>query len=296
MQPDTTSLQLRVAVFPSAADVHLYHAIDGGGFARHGLEVDLHEVTSSDEQMSLWDSGAIDVMHTAVDHLLRGRSGAPVAVRAEGVGELEVYVRPDVEPAEARWAVDGVESAFSFVLRAVVEHHTGQAVPVDQLVAVGGTKQRFEALVAGSIDGTTLHPPFGAMAAAAGLRRVGGHLDVVPDLLGVAAIARREALGGPALSAYLAAIDESAAEIVAGGEEFFVGALVRRGFPAEGARAVAGGMLGPLGPLRGGPVTRSNLRVSAELRDRFVPGGHAAALDLDTFLVAPEDPDGQDAP
>lgn len=297
MPPESTHPRraLRVAVFPSAANVHLYHAIDRGIFSEYGVAVDLHEVTSSVEQMRLWDEGEIDVMHTALDHLFRGRRRRPVAVRGEGVGELEVYLRGDVAPGSARWAVDGVDSAFSFVLRAIVAHHTGTEVPVEQLVTVGGTKQRFESLIAGDVDGTTLHPPFGALARTAGLQRLGGHLEVLPDYLGVAVIADASDVGGAVLLAYLGGLQRSAREILAGGAQTVIDVLVARGFPEAGATAVASEMLGATGPLDRGPVTRDNLLVSARLRDRYVPGGHALALDLADLLPPEQVTAGGDA-
>ncbi|MEV0641601.1 hypothetical protein AB0I77_43095 [Streptomyces sp. NPDC050619] len=93
----------------------------------------------------------------------------PVALQAEGMGELAVHRRPGSPLPTDRWAVDNARSAFAFVLRAVLADVADSPVDDSQLVPVGGTLQRFQALPAGAVDGTavdgnavdgtTLHPP-----------------------------------------------------------------------------------------------------------------------------------------
>ena len=96
---------LTVAIFPGAGSVHLYHAVDAGLFAGAGLDVTLHEVTSSAEQIQGWNDGRFELMHTSPDHLLRGACQRdPVILRAEAIGELSVHARSAVDPAAARWA------------------------------------------------------------------------------------------------------------------------------------------------------------------------------------------------
>lgn len=274
----------RVAIFPSAGSVHLYHAVDTGIFASAGLDVDLHEVRSSDEQMALWDGGEVAFMHTAVDHLLRDRAGDPVAVRAEGIGELTVVAGADVDVRSARFAVDGVESAFSFVLQAIVSDRRGHALEREQLVPVGGTKQRFEALSAGEVDGTTLHAPFDAMADAAGFVSLGSHLDVLPDLITVVAVARRADVGSETLERYLGACADSCRSLLDGGADAIVTALERRGFPVQVAAGVAPQLLGPAGLARSPIIDRAGLEVSARLRSRYASGPSSAPPDLDRLL------------
>ena len=277
---------VRVAIFPSAGSVHLYRALDEGVFEAEGLAVDLHEVRSSDEQMQLWDSGAVDVMHTAIDHLLRPRQRDPVTVRAEGIGELAVYARPGLEPDRARWAVDGPFSAFSFVLQAVIADLAGHVVATEQLVPIGGTKQRFEALREGSTDGTTLHAPFDALADQAGFERVGGHRDVAPDLVPVVAVTARADADTPKIDRYLRACAESVRALLDEGSEGIRAALERRGFPAAAAAAAAPQLLGPVGLQLPPSVDLSGLLASVALRERFVPSGSIDRRDLDRLLVS----------
>ncbi|MFG2961532.1 hypothetical protein ACGF5O_48440 [Streptomyces sp. NPDC048291] len=262
---------LTVAVFPGAGDVHLYHALDSGHFARAGLDVRLVEVVSSDEQNAGWDDGSFDVLHTSPDHLLRSRTRDPVAVRAEGIGELAVY-RSRKEPApDDRWAVDNPGSAFAFVLRAVLADVAGIPVTDGQLVAVGGTLQRHQGLLGGAVDGTTLHPPFDVLAANRGFTRVGGHLDVSPHLLTVVAVVPRDRAADPHIRSYLAVCRASTQELLASGAAGIERALVRHGWDTAGARAAVPGLLGPAGLRTPPQVTLAGLEAVASLRRRFGP-------------------------
>ncbi|MFI8793723.1 ABC transporter substrate-binding protein [Streptomyces sp. NPDC055105] len=264
---------LTVAVFPGAGDVHLYHALDSGHFARAGLDVRLVEVTSSDEQMAGWDEGRYDVMHTSPDHLLRPRKRDPVAVRAEGIGELAVYRSPGAATPRDRWAVDNAGSAFAFVLRAVLVDVAGTRVTDDQLTAVGGTLQRYQQLLTSTVDGTTLHPPFDVLAADQGFARVGGHLDVSPDLHTVVAIVPRDRAADRHIRSYLEACRSSAGELLASGASGIEAALVRHGWDTARAKAAAPGLLGPAGLATSPRVTLAGLEAVASLRRRFDPDG-----------------------
>ncbi|MGW0472276.1 hypothetical protein [Streptomyces coeruleorubidus] len=137
--PGEPTRRLTAGIFPGAGTVHLHHAIDSGYFQHAGLEVNLVQVVSSDQQMAGWNDDEYDIMHTSPDHLLRGLlKRDPVAVRAEGMGELAVHRRSGAPAPTDRWAVDNARSAFAFVLRAVLADVAGSPVTDDQLVPVGG--------------------------------------------------------------------------------------------------------------------------------------------------------------
>ena len=264
---------LTVGVFPGAGGVHLYHALDSGYFAQAGLEVTLAEVVSSDQQMAGWNNADYDVMHTSPDHLLRSLlKRDPVAARAEGIGELAVHRRLGEVRSTDRWAVDNARSAFAFVLRAVLADVVGAPVAEDQLVPVGGTMQRFQALLAGAADGTTLHPPLDALATEKGFPRLGGHLQVAPDLTTNVAVVPRASADTWQIRAYLDVCRTSTEELLASGAPGIETALVRHGLPADAARAAVPGLLGPSGLSTSPEVTLRGLAAVAALRSRFDPG------------------------
>ncbi|MEU0428573.1 ABC transporter substrate-binding protein [Streptomyces canus] len=267
--------RLTVGIFPGAGAVHLYNALDSGYFQKAGLEVNLVQVASSDQQMAGWNDGDYDIMHTSPDHLLRGLlKRDPVAVQAEGMGELAVHRRPGSPAATDRWAVDNAQSAFAFVLRAVLADVAGAPVTDGQLVPVGGTLQRFQALPTGAVDGTTLHPPFDVLAAEKGYPRVGGHLQVAPDILTGVVVAPRTDADARHIHAYLDVCRRSTAELLTSGAPGIEAALVRHGLPESAARAAAPGLLGPAGLSTSPDVTLRRLQAVADLRRRFTPDWH----------------------
>ncbi|WP_406274793.1 hypothetical protein OH799_01865 [Nocardia sp. NBC_00881] len=264
--------QLTVAVFPGAGSVHLYHALDSGYFDQAGLEVKLIEVVSSDQQMTGWNDGDYDIMHTSPDHLLRSLLGRdPVAVRAEGVGELAVHRRPGDPLPTDRWAVDNARSAFAFVLRAILADVAGSPVIDSQLAPVGGTLQRFNVLRTGAVDGTTVHPPFDLLAAEEGYPRLGGHLQIAPDLITTAVIVPRATATAWYTRAYLEVCRLSTSELLASGARGIEAALARHGWPPAIARAAVPGLLGPAGLSTSPEVALRGLEVVADLRRRFDP-------------------------
>ncbi|WP_329445560.1 hypothetical protein [Streptomyces canus] len=264
--------RLTVGIFPGAGCVHLCNALDSGYFQKAGLEVNLVQVASSDQQMAGWNDGDYDVMHTSPDHLLRGLlKRDPVAVQAEGMGELAVHRRPGSPAATDRWAVDNARSAFAFVLRAVLADVVGEPVADGQLVPVGGTLQRFQALPTGTVEGTTLHPPFDVLAAEKGYPRLGGHLQVAPDILTGVVVATRTDATTRHIRAYLDVCRRSTTELLTSGAPGIEAALIRHGLPESAARAAAPGLLGPAGLSTSPDVTLHRLQAVADLRRRFTP-------------------------
>ncbi|WP_327725513.1 hypothetical protein [Streptomyces europaeiscabiei] len=264
--------QLTVGVFPGAGNVHLHHALDSGYFQQAGLEVNLVQVVSSDQQMAGWNHEDFDIMHTSPDHLLRGLlKRDPVAVRAEGMGELAVHRRPGASLPTDRWAVDNAQSAFAFVLRAVLADVAGSPVADDQLVPVGGTLQRFQALPTAAVDGTTLHPPFDLLATEQGFPRVGGHLQVAPNLITNVLVTPRATATAWHTRAYAEVCRRSTEELLAAGAPGIEAALLRHGLPEAAARAAIPGLLGPAGLSTSPDVTLRGIEAVAGLRRRFTP-------------------------
>ncbi|WP_267278969.1 ABC transporter substrate-binding protein [Arthrobacter sp. CDRTa11] len=279
--------KVTTAVFPSAGSAHIWYAQDHGLFEQAGIDVRVIEVRSSEEQMLLWDTARADFMHTAPDHLLRDRKRDPVALRLEGVGELAVYVRPDVPLrgwATVRWGVDGPDSAFAFVLQAILAERS-IPVSVRNVIPVGGTKQRLEALISGSIDGTTLHPPFDAAAEAHGCIRLAGHLTVAPDLATVVLVASRPDLASSRLSGYLHALDQAREDLQAGGPAALAEVLGRRGWSQESSEAVAADVMGPQGLMADQSRLKHGMEEAARLRARFT-SGWAPPQDIGQLIAA----------
>lgn len=270
-----SSRELTIAVFPGAANAPLFLALDRGWLADANLDVNLIEVASSKQQMDLWDGGACEVMHTSPDHLIREPRGRePVVVRCDGFGELSVYAeRGPGDLAAVKWAVDGLDSGFAFVLRALLADRCELPVAEQQLIAIGGTKQRYDALREGAqeVGGTMLHPPFDELAARLGFKRLAGHRELLPDLVPVATVVARNHADSDSVRIYLEVVDRAIETLLAEGPKGVAAVLEGRGLPPDVAEAAGEGILGPGGLSEDRAPTLATLQAPAELRARFDP-------------------------
>jgi hypothetical protein len=281
--------RLDVAAFPGAHTAPLYHALNEGIFRDHGLEVHLREVRSSREQLAAWDNGELDAVHTAADHFVRGpRPVAGRVVWREPMGELSVHARDDVASrlfSELCWGVDAADSGFALVLRAIVETVLETPVVRAALIEIGGTRQRLEALLSGEVDGVTLHNPFDSVASRVGYPRLGGHLEIAPDLLTSGCFMTADLAVDRSGHAYVDALIASSQELLSRGPSHVTALLVNRGLTADSASAAVEGLFGALG-LRADPrPTRSSLQAVADLRRRFVPQWSPDPELIDSLLV-----------
>jgi ABC-type nitrate/sulfonate/bicarbonate transport system substrate-binding protein len=181
---------LRLISFPATSNLPVFAANALGLFQRHGVDVTLETTPSSMHLMQKLIAGEFDIGCGAVDNVIAYQEGAgEVAVDREpdlfivaGATQTEVslVVRPEVTDYAAlrgkRVALDALTTGFAFVLYRLIEDaelKTGEV----EMVSVGSTPSRWEAVQKGEYAGTLLIEPFTAMARAAGYRVLGGTLD-----------------------------------------------------------------------------------------------------------------------
>ena len=205
---------LTVSTFPNAKALPLWAALEQGIFARHGLEVALHETGSSAEQRQALADGAVHIVQAALDNALELiRTGVDVLILMGGeAGMNDFIVRPGIgsfaELAGQTLAVDSPHTAYALLARKLLAAH-GLLLDRDYgFRAVGNGAKRLLALRQDeSIAGAILNPPFSAEAQLMGLRSL-GRLDelVAPYQAGGAfALRRWVAAQGEAAIGYMAA-------------------------------------------------------------------------------------------
>ena len=161
-------------------------------FAREGLTVEVELTRGSVEQIRGLLEGRWDIAHTAADNVMayRDREGADLFVFAVidlGVGQTLV-VRPEVTSfADLRGrplAVDAIDTGYAFVLRRMLANND---LPWGcyELVPVGSTPQRLQALREGRVVGALLSSP------AEGLRVLAPAADYFPLYPGLTAATTR---------------------------------------------------------------------------------------------------------
>lgn len=222
--PGTSTI--RVIEFPSTGVLPHFVAIERGLFAAEGLAVDITMTPNSIYQITNLIDGNFDVAGTAIDNIVAYQEGQGVAELSREpdlfafMGAMQVNLGLTVQADIAGYAdlkgttlaVDALSTGFAFQLREMLELN-GIGHDEYELIPVGATKARLEALLAGEHAGALLNPPFTEFGAAAGLRVIDYSQDALPPCqIGVMgacrgwAAANAEALRG-FIRAELRAID-----------------------------------------------------------------------------------------
>ena len=180
--------KIRLSVF--RIDAAIVAARVNGYFADEGLEPEITETANSTNQMRGLSQGQFDVVSTAFDNVLAwsGKEGAEIIAVAQirDKTELPVFVRPETKDWSdlkgKKLAADAVDTAFALVLRRILLAHGLDMAKGDyELVALGATGARLESMIKGETYAAILNPPFDAKAVAAGMRRIGDSIEVLPD-------------------------------------------------------------------------------------------------------------------
>jgi ABC-type nitrate/sulfonate/bicarbonate transport system substrate-binding protein len=221
---DTTTI--RVIEFPSTGLLPHHVALEQGFFDAEGLRVELTPTPNSVFQITNLIDGNFEIAGTAIDNVVAYQEGQGVAELSRepdlfafmGAGQvnLGLTVQADIagysDLKGTTLAVDALSTGFAFMLREMLEIN-GVGHDEYELIPVGATKARLDALVAGEHAGALLNPPFTEFGEAAGLRVIDYSQDALPPCqIGVMAACRGwaeanpEALGG-FIRAELRAID-----------------------------------------------------------------------------------------
>lgn len=196
---------LRVMGFGGSSNWPLFVAQDKGLFEREGLEVRLLTAPDSATQLSSLMDGRIDIAMTAFDNLVAFREGQvqpvpagdPDLIAFLGVnhgGRSSLVARAGVAGVAqlkgAKLGVDAISTGYAFVLEEMLRR-AGLKRGDYELVSVGGSRQRWEALRDGKVAAALLNAPVDATAEAAGFKRLASSAEVIERYQGSVGAARR---------------------------------------------------------------------------------------------------------
>ncbi len=288
------SSTLRVGTFTRSLLLAL--ARSDGALARAGLEVDEVSVTSSPGQFASLEAGEFDVVVTSPDNVLAYRFLAnnplgrnlPVEIICaldRGLG-LTLALAPtttSVEDVRGRaFGVDVAQSGFAFVGYALLER--AGLVPGDyEVVALGSTPRRAQALAAGQCAATILNAGNDQRALGAGCTLVAS-VDVLGPYLGgvLAALKTDDAEARLARERFADALVETARSVLDERRESDVvdAAMAVLDLTEPEARAHYRTIIDPTnGLIADGRVDRASVATLVDLRRRFLP-----APELDAIL------------
>ncbi|MFZ0607545.1 MAG: ABC transporter substrate-binding protein [Xanthobacteraceae bacterium] len=177
---------LHVNTFPNARALPFYAAVEQGFFAKHGLNVDLQFTKGSSAQRAALASGAVDIVHSAVDNALAMiAAGDDVVIVGGGdSGTNEFYVQDDIKSfVDIRGhavVVDAVNTAYALQAKKILLQHGLKAGKDYTLNPVGNGSFRLRALFNDKNNaGGILNLPFSLEAAAKGLHSLGRTTDLL---------------------------------------------------------------------------------------------------------------------
>lgn len=229
------SEKLRLIAFRSA-NLPLFVGQEKGIFARQGLEVELTYTRNSVEQIRGLLAGKWDLCHTAADNVLayvEGENADLFMFMGVGRGSLSVYVGPEIasfaDLKGKKLGVDAITTGYAFVLQKVLKENG--VFPGDyELISVGNTQLRYEALKKGEVSAVLLTPPENRKADAEGFKLLAISEDYLPDYQGSVGAATRAwaAVHGDTLVRYIRSYRECLAWAFARGNREEATALLAR--------------------------------------------------------------------
>lgn len=195
---------IEAVIFAGASATPIYVAQAKGFFAREGIEVKVTPTPNSGFQMSGLINGKFQVASTALDNLIAYQEGQGTAkterpadlitIMGGASTELALMALPSIKNvAELRgkeFALDSLSTGYAFVLRKMLEKNG--LMPSDyKFVAVGGTRERLEALRAGTMAAGLISEPFTTQAKKEGLSFLGEAVSSVGRYQATVQIANR---------------------------------------------------------------------------------------------------------
>jgi ABC-type nitrate/sulfonate/bicarbonate transport system substrate-binding protein len=287
---------LRLNVFPSGSNWPVWVAVEKGFLSRHGVALAISATPSSSAQFSGLLGGSTDIASTAVDNVIAYAEGQGEAPGAAGVrhdlvsvagvnnGFLRLVTVPEVRSfADLRGrelSVDALTTGFAFVLRRLLERG-GLAEGETRLVRVGGTTQRFSALMERRQAGTLLTVPLDAVAAQRGFNVLADPSEVLGAYQGLTFAVRREwgQANRPRLVAFLRAYLDALAWLYDPANRAEAIAMMVRnldGVTTELAEASYAAMLHPRSgfPRRADP-DMAGIATALSLRAAYGPAGRS---------------------
>lgn len=255
-----------------------------------GIDVVDVMTPSSAAQRDDLAAGRVDVAITATDNLFAWNTGGAadmvLIAEIEKTTDLALMLRPGLPSLAAagvpRLAVDAPGNGFAIVAYGMLRR-LGLEPGSYAVTAVGGVRERYQALHDGRCDVTLLAPPLDEAGTAQGMTALMRTADLVPGYPGLGVVARRDRVNGAAgaVRRYLSALERARQWIAASPPETVAAHLALDG---HGPRAAASAIELNPSTLRAGA---RGLEVLASLRssiDMLIPG---APLPNDLVVEVP---------
>jgi ABC-type nitrate/sulfonate/bicarbonate transport system substrate-binding protein len=182
--------KVRIISFPGTGNTPIFVGLEKGLFSAHGVDVALETTPSSMYQAQKLVAGEFDMACTAMDNVIAYQENAGEAeldrepdlfiIASATQIEVSFVVAPEIGSYEdvkgKRLALDALSTGFAFALYRMLDH-AGLKAEDYEMVSVGSTPSRWEAVQKGEYAGTLLIEPFTGMARGQGYRVLGSTLE-----------------------------------------------------------------------------------------------------------------------
>ncbi len=176
---------IRVIAFPGIQNLPHFAALTQGYYDQRQIHVDLHYTQSSEEQRTGLANHLFDLAHSAVDNalemVLHSKLDIKIVVGLDQAFNQLVTRRGIIQYKDLigkTLGVDAPDTAFALVAFEMLKLHGIQPGQYEVL-AVGATAHRLEALKNGSIDFSLMTLPFNLLAKESGLSFLDRPFDTI---------------------------------------------------------------------------------------------------------------------
>jgi ABC-type nitrate/sulfonate/bicarbonate transport system substrate-binding protein len=196
--------EIAVSYFPGPATGPVFAGIERNTFAKEGLVVDLESTAGSVAQITAILADKYQIAFGGLDDVIGydvGQGEVPVegkpdlfAFMGTDSGSLHLVTAPEVKTVEAlkgrTLAVDAKTTGFAFVLYRIAALH-GLKPGDYNVLSVGSSQKRFEALSGGQAQGAVMFKPVADLLVAKGFHDLMPVSTVFPHYQAAVVLARR---------------------------------------------------------------------------------------------------------
>lgn len=202
--PAFAQTKLEVSHFPGGGTWPIIAAQTQGYFAKEKLDIHLDPITSSVAQIKGMMDGSYQIGLTALDNVIAYQAGQGevkldqppdlFAFMGGEAGAMHLITAPEIKRVEdlkgKTFAVDAKNTGFAFILYRIAAIH-GIKQGDYNILAVGSSQKRLDALSQGQAQAALLNRPFDAFAVAKGLNALVDTHKVFPHYQANIGSARR---------------------------------------------------------------------------------------------------------
>ncbi len=293
---------IRLIGFPGTGLLPLFVGIDKGHFEERGVAVDLERTPSSMYQAQKLVAGEFDIACSAVDNFIAYQEGAGeveldrdpdlfVFIGSTQI-ELSFVVAKGIESFEdlkgKSLAMDALATGFAFVLYRMLDN-AGLKPDDYELVSVGVTPHRWEAVQKGEHAGTLLIEPFTGQAQAGGFTILESSLQTFKNYPGQMFGAMRGWANEnrPAMNSFIQGYLDALDWTLDPANKAEAANILGANMPQMPEKAVGPALEKLLVPETGlvpmGIVDREGLKTVLEIRSQYAPQGKQLT-DIDKYL------------